>query len=161
MRYLFLGLCLLATAGMIIAISPSGAAQSPVIIINEYLADPPDGPSGDANGDGSRDSAEDEFVEIVNTGTEPLDVGGFTISDAAQVRFTIPPGKIIPSGEAAVIFGGGAPVGEFGNAGANGLVFSAGGAGLSLNNGGDSIIIRDSFGVEMDTFGISTGTVAI
>jgi hypothetical protein len=150
-RFLFLGLCLLAAAGVTTTISsPRVAPQATAVAINEYLADPPDGPSGDANGDGSRDSAEDEFVEIVNTGTEPLDVGGFTISDAAQVRFTIPPGKIIPSGEAAVIFGGGAPVGEFGNAGANGLVFSAGGAGLSLNNGGDSIIIRDSFGVEMD-----------
>jgi hypothetical protein len=148
---LFLGLCLLATAGVTIAVtSPPDAPQSPVVVINEYLADPPDGPSGDANGDGSRDSAQDEFVEIVNTGAAPLDVGGFTISDAAQVRFTIPAGKIIPAGEAAVIFGGGAPVGEFGNAGAGGLVFSAGGAGLSLNNGGDSIIIRDRLGVEMD-----------
>ncbi|HET9533525.1 MAG TPA: lamin tail domain-containing protein, partial [Blastocatellia bacterium] len=149
MRYLFLGFCLLATAGMIIAVSSSWAAQSPVIVINEYLADPPDGMAGDANGDGARSSSQDEFVELVNAGAAPLDVGGFTISDAAQVRFTIPAGKIIPAGEAAVIFGGGMPLGDFGNAAANGLVFSVGGAGLSLNNGEDSIIVRDSFGAEV------------
>ena len=112
-------------------------------MINEYLADPPDGLSGDANNDGARDSAQDEFVEIINTSSAPVSIGGFTISDAAQVRFTIPPGKIIPPGEAAVVFGGGAPAGEFGNATENGLVFSIGGAGLSLNNAGDTITIRD------------------
>ncbi|HWP43569.1 MAG TPA: lamin tail domain-containing protein, partial [Blastocatellia bacterium] len=118
------------------------ASEPPALIINEYLADPPDGAAGDANGDGSRDSSEDEFVELVNAGPAPLDISGFTISDAAQVRFTVPAGKIIPAGEAAIVFGGGTPVGDFGNAAANGLVFSAGGAGLSLNNGGDTIIIR-------------------
>jgi hypothetical protein len=140
---LFLGFCFLATAVLI-------AEQSPALIINEYLADPPDGAAGDANGDGSRDSSQDEFIEIVNTGSAPLDVGGFTISDAAQVRFTIPSGKIIPAGESAVIFGGGTPTGDFGNAQAGGLVFSVGGAGLSLNNGGDTIILRDGLGVEID-----------
>jgi Lamin Tail Domain/IPT/TIG domain len=120
----------------------------PGLVINEYLADPPEGPAGDANGDGLRDSTQDEFVEIVNVTSEPLPVGGFTISDAAQVRFTFPQGTMLPTGEATVIFGGGIPVGPFGNASANHLVFAIGGAGLSLNNGGDSIIVRDNTGVE-------------
>jgi hypothetical protein len=122
-------------------------ASSPLVttlVINEYLADPPDGVAGDANGDGTRDSAEDEFVEIVNTGPNPLQIGGFTISDAAQVRFTIPAGKTIPAGEAAIIFGGGTPTGAFGNCAANGLVFVVGGGGLSLNNGGDTLTVKDS-----------------
>src|SRR5262249_8203376 len=34
--------------------------------INEYLADPPAGPAGDANGAGSTDSSQDEFVEVIN-----------------------------------------------------------------------------------------------
>jgi hypothetical protein len=120
-----------------------------MIVINEYLADPPPASAGDANGDGARDAAQDEFVELVNLSGAPLDISGFTVSDATSTRFTVPPGKIIPAGEAAVLFGGGVPTGSFGNAGANGLVFAIGGAGLSLNNGGDSIIIKDALGVEV------------
>ena len=96
---------------------------SATLIINEYLADPPAGPSGDANGDGTTNATQDEFVELVNNGTSPLDISGFTISDAIQIRFTVPSGKIIPPGESAVVFGGGTPTGPFGNAAANGLVF--------------------------------------
>jgi len=142
------------------------AQQSPqavMLVINEYLADPPGSAAGDligdANGDGTRDSAQDEFVELVNNDTAALNISGFTISDATQVRFTIPAGKIIPPGEAAVIFGGGTPVGAFGNATANGLVFAVGGGGLSLNNGGDTITIKDNAAVTVATltFGSSEG----
>ena len=120
------------------------AQQSPqavMLVINEYLAN---GSAGDANGDGTVNATQDEFVELVNNDTAPLNISGFTISDALQVRFTIPAGKIIPPGEAAVIFGGGTPTGAFGNATANGLVFAIGGVGLSLNNGGDTITIKDA-----------------
>src|SRR5215213_966671 len=125
-------------------------AQSAPLVINEYLADPPDGPSGDSNGDGTRDAAQDEFVELVNSSETPLNVADFTVSDAAQVRFTLPAGSVIPPGETAVIFGGGSPSGSFGNASANNLVFAVGtSAGLSLNNGGDSIIVKDAAGAEV------------
>ncbi|HSB08517.1 MAG TPA: lamin tail domain-containing protein [Blastocatellia bacterium] len=128
----------------------------PGVGINEYLADPPDGPAGDANGDGTRDSAQDEFVEIVNRTSTPAGVGGFTISDADGVRFTFPPGTVIPANEVAVIFGGGTPTGDFGNAHANGLVFTAA---LSLNNGGDTITLKDNAAnvVEFLTYGSSEG----
>src|SRR5688572_24655534 len=130
--------------------APKAANEAAPLVINEYLADPPDGAAGDSNGDGARDSTQDEFVELVNSSAAPLDIGGFTISDAAQVRFTLPPGRVVPPGEAAVIFGGGTPSGPFGNASANNLVFAVGAsAGLSLNNGGDSIIVRDASGVEV------------
>lgn len=129
------------------------------LIINEYLADPPDGLAGDANGDGVRDATADEFVELVNNGPSPLEISLFTISDATQTRFTIPAGKIIPAGEAAVVFGGGTPTGAFGNATANGLVFAVGGSGLSLNNGGDTITVKDNLGAIVDavTYGASEG----
>ena len=39
--------------------------QASTVLINEVLADPPDGLAGDANHDGVRSSAEDEFVELV------------------------------------------------------------------------------------------------
>ncbi len=124
--------------------------QSATLIINEYLADPPSGPAGDANGDGTPNTTQDEFVELVNNGPSPVDISGFTISDAIQIRFTVPSGKIVPPGESVVVFGGGTPTGAFGNAAANGLVFAAGGAGLSLNNASDTITIKDNFGVVVD-----------
>jgi len=133
--------------------------QTATLVINEYLADPPDGLAGDANGDGTRDAADDEFVEIVNNGAAPLDIGLFTISDATQVRFTVPAGKIIPAGEAAVVIGGGTPTGAFGNATANGLVFTAGSGGLSLANGGDTIAVKDNLGMTVAslTYGSAEG----
>ena len=122
--------------------------QGVSLIINEYLADPPAAfPAGDANGDGRRDSSEDEFVELVNTGAAPLDISGFTLSDAAAVRFTFPstPARtVVPAGEAVIVFGGGTPTGAFGNCTANHLVFKTGSAGLSLNNGGDTITVKDA-----------------
>jgi hypothetical protein len=134
------------------------APKAVSLIINEYLADPPT-VGGDANGDGSISSTADEFVELVNNGAAALDVSGFTLSDATQVRFTFPAGKMIPAGEAAVIFGGGTPTGSFGNAAANGLVFTASG-GLSLNNTGDTIKVSDNTAavVAMLTFGSSEGS---
>jgi hypothetical protein len=143
-----------------------GAPQTPqtaTLTINEYLADPAGSAAGDlagdANGDGVRDAADDEFVEVVNNGPALLYVGLFTISDATQVRFTFPAGKVIPPGEAAVVFGGGTPTGAFGNATANGLVFTAAAGGLSLNNGGDTITIKDNLATAVTsvTFGSSEG----
>jgi len=131
------------------------SAQSATLVINEYLADPPGSASsdliGDANGDGVRDATQDEFVELVNSGAAPLDVSSFTISDATQSRFTFPGGKVIPPGEATVVFGGGTPTEAFGNAAANGLVFAIGGSGLSLNNGGDTITVKDNMGATVAT----------
>lgn len=124
--------------------------QAATLIINEYLADPATGAAGNANGDLLTDPEEDEFVELVNTGSVPLNIGGFTISDATSVRFTFLAGTTIPPGEATVVFGGGTPTGDFGNASANMLVFKTTTAvGLSLTNGGDSIIVKDSIGNEV------------
>ncbi len=135
--------------------------QAATLIINEYLADPATTLAGDANGDTMTDPEDDEFVELVNTGAVALNIGNFTISDAASVRFTFPAGTTVPPGEATVVFGGGAPTGAFGNATANGLVFEAGGGvGLSLNNGGDTITVRDAMGntVDFRTYGSSDGS---
>jgi len=169
-RPLALIIAFVLTTGTLLPVLASGINQhrSPTaklkpdvatLIINEYLADPPDGLAGDANGDGVRDASADEFVELVNNGAVALDISLFTISDATQTRFTVPSGKVIPAGEGAVVFGGGKPTGAFGNATANGLVFAVGGSGLSLNNGGDTIIVKDNLGAVVDavTFGASEG----
>ncbi len=41
--------------------------------------------AGDANGDGTRDPNEDEFIEFYNSGLE-IDLSGYTISDASQSK---------------------------------------------------------------------------
>jgi hypothetical protein len=39
------------------------------------------GAAGDANGDGERNSREDEFVELANTGSETVDISGWILGD--------------------------------------------------------------------------------
>ncbi|MEO1087647.1 MAG: lamin tail domain-containing protein, partial [Acidobacteriota bacterium] len=131
----------------------------PQVIISELLADPAAGAAGDANGDGSTDALEDDFVELVNTGSTPFDVSGFTLSDADQVRHVFAPGTVIPPREAAVVFGGGVPTGSFGNAAANGLVFTASTGSLALDDGGDTLRFADAVDatVQSVTFGAFGG----
>lgn len=113
------------------------------IVLNEIHADPAADLPGDANGDGTRDSTDDEFIELVNTGNSTLDLSGWTLSDAASVRHTFPQGTNLPTDRAIVIFGGGSPNGDFGGA----LVQTAAANLLSLNNSGDTITLKNAGGV--------------
>src|SRR5262249_58729819 len=92
------------------------------LVINEYLADPPPGAEGDANGDGTRSSSQDEFVEILNRTPDPIDISGYTLSDSEAIRHVFRAGTIVPPFEAVIVFGGGSPRGSFGNAAENKLV---------------------------------------
>jgi hypothetical protein len=108
----------------------------PHLVLNEILADPPAG-EGDANRDGVISSADDEFLEFVNTGFAALDLSGWTISDRAAIRFTFPADTRLEPGCGLVIFGGGNPSGDFGGS----QVLTAGY--LGLNNAGDRIQVQD------------------
>lgn len=90
----------------------SGEGVEEVVVINEILADPPSD-AGDANRDGGRDSNEDEFVEILNTGLRPINIGGWQLSDNSRTsnRFVFPDTTWIAPGEYIVLFGGGTPTG--------------------------------------------------
>lgn len=129
------------------------------LVINEFLADPPDGLAGDANGDGTRSTSQDEFIELVNRSDEPMDISGYTLSDAETVRHRFAQGVVVPPREAVVVFGGGRPTGKFGNAAENNLALRASTGGLSLNNTGDIIRLADSEGriVQEITFGSTEG----
>lgn len=83
------------------------------IVVNEIHWDPH--PSlGDANGDGFVDTTQDEFVEIVNNNAGPVDISGWVLRKPSAILFTLP--HTVVSGKAAVVvFGGGIPVGTFGN----------------------------------------------
>ncbi len=109
------------------------------IIINEILADPASGLAGDANGDGTRDGSQDEFVEIVNNTGSDMDISGWTLADGSSVRHTFPAGTVVVDGCGIVVFGGGTPTGTFGGV----VVQTAGSGPLGLNNGGDAVTLND------------------
>ena len=126
----------------------NGCSQ-PLLIINEVLYDPPSGNAGDANGDGTREAQEDEFIEFVNLGGT-LDISGYTVSDAAAIRHTFPTGTIISPGGVLVLFGGGNPTGAFGNA----IVQTATSGLLNMNNAGDFVTLYNNTGEVVLTFDI-------
>lgn len=111
------------------------------LVINEILADPASGTDGDANGDGTRDGSQDEFVEIYNTGSQSVDLSGFAIEDGFGNRHTFPPGTSLPPSTAVVVFGGGSP-----SASIPGVVQTASTGSLGLNNGGDTVTLLSASG---------------
>jgi predicted extracellular nuclease len=108
-------------------------------VINEIHADPASDISGDANADGTRDSGDDEFVELVNNSDLATDISGWTLSDGFGVRHTFPSDSIVPAGCAVVVFGGGVPNGLFGGA----LVQTASEGQVGFNNGGDTVTLSN------------------
>ena len=120
--------------------SPGAAPPDPPVddswIINEVHADP-DAALGDANGDGTVSTTQDEFVEIINNSGAPADISGWTLSDGVQVRHTFPEGTMVADQCGVVVFGGGTPTGSFGNV----VVQTASTGSLGLNNSGDTITL--------------------
>ena len=120
------------------------------LVINEMLTDP--GPlDGDANGDGTISSSEDEFVEIINGELNAIDMSNYSLSDATSVRHIFPPGTILPSLQSIVVFGGGTPTGI------PGIVQVASTGQLSLNNLGDEVILKDNLGTLITYYSYNQG----
>jgi len=121
------------------------------IVVNEILADPPDGLAGDANLDGTRSASADEFIELVNSTTRDLDISSFQLetrslnSTVDLVRHRFPANTIFPAGTAIVIFGGGS-FDASNPAFAGAKVFRASSGGLSLLNSGGVVTVRDAAG---------------
>lgn len=111
---------------------------APNLVINEILADPAASASGDANGDGVYNTSQDEFVELVNASGADLDISGWTLSDAVQVRHVFPAGTVVAANCSVVVFGGGTPTGQFGGS----VVQVASTGQLGLNNNGDTVTVR-------------------
>ena len=125
----------------------TAASAAPHLVINEILADPPNGRAGDANADGLRDASDDEFVELVNTGNAPVCLAGWTLGDANEAeRHVFPLGAALPPGRALVVFGGGVPTGRFGGAAVQWAAF---GGRLNLSNAGDVLTLRDAAGTQV------------
>jgi hypothetical protein len=123
--------------------------DTPPLVINEIQGNP----VIDYNGDSVFDSAQDEFVELVNVSGANLDISGWTLADNSQVRHTFPPGTILLTGQAVVVFAAGTVPLSIGNA----LSFRSTSGQLGLNNsGGDLVTIRDSSAGLITSAGYST-----
>ena len=130
--------------GAVRSIRVLGTGVMEVVVIDEIHADPAAGLVGDANGDGLRSSSEDEFVELLNTGSRSIDLSGWQLSDLGSGesrRFTFPRGALLDPGERVVLFGGGIP------AGIPGASFvDDGKIGGGLSNSGDGVFLIDPTG---------------
>jgi hypothetical protein len=126
------------------AILAGWAGAGHALVINEINADP----AADANGDGTVDAGDDEFVELANEGPDDIDLSGWTLSDAISVRHVFPAGSIVPAGGCLLVFGGGVvdpsgtPAATFGGA----VIQNASSGSLSLNNTGDTVIVAEGAG---------------
>jgi len=106
--------------------------------INEFLPDP----EGDDLGA--------EYVELVNAGSAPLDIGGYTICEDSQVCHTFGEQVLLPD-EAVVLYGRGD------HSHVPGALLSDAGR-LSLNNSGDRLIITEPSGTIHEEVSWSTST---
>jgi len=131
--------------------------ETPNIVINEFLADPPesgpDGLDGDANGDGRRDGYEDEFVELVNNSSMDVDLTNWMLSadGGTTINYTFPSGSILPAGSSIIVFGGGSPADNFGGAllqTANNLGLTNSGGEITLLDGSGNVIQEITYGSE-------------
>ncbi|HZG51996.1 MAG TPA: Ig-like domain-containing protein [Pyrinomonadaceae bacterium] len=123
------------------------------LVINEILADPPDGAAGDANRDGARSSTQDEFIELVNASAADLNLGGYQLttrgaSGADTVRHTFAADTVVAPGMGVVVFGGAqsATFDPAHPAFAGALVVTSSTGGLSLTNGGSVVRLLDPSG---------------
>ena len=83
------------------------------LFISEVLADPPEGPAGDANRDGQYDPHEDEFIELYNAGPVPISLAEWRLGDAGPLSeyFRFPAKAVIEPRSYIILFGGGKPLG--------------------------------------------------
>jgi hypothetical protein len=112
-------------AGLAGLVPPAAGA----VVINEILADP----ASDWDGDGAVDIRGDEWVEVLNTGGEPVDLSAYWLRDDAAGGPRLNLFGMLGPGEAAVFYGSHALAWQE-EAGQTA-------AGLSLNNGGDRVVL--------------------
>jgi len=117
-----------ATEGQVTISSKYYGRTSATIVINEFMPDP----NSDWDGDLTYNSADDEWVELFNYGTQPVEISGWNISDSASKRYGFPDGLIIPPGGYYVAFGSNSS--------------------LALTNTGDTVMLMNSTDEIIDSF---------
>jgi len=116
---------------------------APMVRINEVMADPTGTDAGK------------EYIEIVNTGSTPVDLSGWTLGDAANPARHTFAGTVLAVGGAVVVFDRGSHTGVP-------LAMNASTRVLALNNSGDTVILTDATGATHDlmTYGRATTGVS-
>jgi len=113
------------------------------VLLNEILA----GPGRDWNGDGAVSSRDDEWVEIVNTGSAPVSLDGYLLSDTdSTFRYAFT--GVLAAGARRIVFGLEAVEWQR----ATGRTIS----GLSLNNSGETVRLFLAMGADtvmVDAYG--------
>lgn len=95
------------------------------IEITEIMFDVPADAAGDANGDGTRGSRSDEFIEFYNSSSEPIDMSGFQIIEREGiVVYSFPVGTELQPAQFAVVFGAVGTAGFGANLPADALYFA-------------------------------------
>ena len=111
-------------------------------VYNELHIDPASDISGDANGDGTRDPKEDEFIELINTGSTAFDLSGYYMTDILEPnlapRHIFPTGTVVDAGQAIVVFGGGIPTSPTNFGGSVVQTASENNDGVGLDNDGNT-----------------------
>ncbi len=118
-------LCLLLV--VVLGAALSAAPVAAALVLSEILGDP----ARDWNGSGAVDSRDDEWVEVLNTGPEPVDLAAFYLRDALGTEPHLRLSGLLPAGEARAFHGSDAAAWQA----AQGLTVT----GLSLNNAGDTV----------------------
>lgn len=88
-----------------VVLDPSSVTGIEAIVINEILGDA----DSDWNGDSTFDSNDDEWVELFNPTSSPVDLNGCYLSESGESvanGYQFPAGSIIPAGGFVVIYGG-------------------------------------------------------
>ena len=123
----------------------------PNLVLNEIHARPHSF-LGDANQDGSVNYNKDEFIEIVNAGSAPVNISGWTLHNSNRKQHTFPENTVIQPGCAVVIFGGSPNyAGNFGCS----LVQAASTSYLGLDDYQDSVMLRDLTGANFFSYSYS------
>jgi hypothetical protein len=113
--------------GLILALLLPISTARAQIVINEIMS----APARDWNGDGEIDFKNDEWVEILNAGTAPVDLTGLYLKDATGDAYHYGFSGTLMPGEVMLVLGSDSVAWQAAN--------DAGSTGLSLNNGGDTL----------------------
>ncbi len=117
----------LVTLGLAVLLQLGANAAPAEVLVNELLANP----ASDWNGDGAVDVKLDEWVEVVNTGPEPVDLAGYFLRDGTGDTPHVGLSGVLAPGAVVLVHGSDAVAWQ--------EAHDAGNSGLSLNNGGDTV----------------------
>lgn len=133
------------SASVALAVQDDETGDPAGLRVNEVHADPED----DANRDGTLNSGQDEFVEIVNDSASPIDLSGYELYDGSNLRHVFPVATTLDAGCAMVVFGGG-DITEGQSLDFQGAILQKASSGtLALNNNGDIASLRTPAGTEI------------